>query len=159
MSEAIVRRRSPDASQDDKNDYRPDELNAELAAASLAKDLVAKLPTPAIDTRKFTIIHGLMKSLNHRETTFESDGKTVKLLGNYTYVDTSIPSELMDRVSEKSVNVDGKYLNLLFAYLMKPKYIIQGMPQNPQEEQKPGLLTRIWGGITGRGSSQEAKAQ
>ena len=78
---------------------------------------------------------------------------------NKTYMDTKLLTELMDRVSEKSVNVDGKYFQNLFAYLMKPKYIIQGMPQTTMEEQKPGLLSRLWSGITGRGQQQEAKPQ
>jgi hypothetical protein len=143
MAEEIVRRRSPDVTDGQHNAFRPDELNADLAAASLARDLIAKLPTPAIDTRKFTIIHGLMKSLNHVE------GK------NNTYIDTSLLVELMDRVSEKSVNVDGRYFQNLFAYLMKPKYIIQGMPQTTIEEKKPGLVSRMMGYITGKGASQE----
>jgi hypothetical protein len=143
MTEEIVRRRSPDVSTGQGNVFRPDELNADLAAASLARDLVAKLPTPAIDTRKFTIIHGLMKSLNHVE------GK------NNTYIDTSLLVELMDRVSEKSVNVDGKYFQNLFAYLMKPKYIIQGMPPASTEKNEPGIISRIWGKITGKGTPQE----
>jgi hypothetical protein len=84
-----------------------------------------------------------MKSLNHVE------GK------NNTYIDTSLLVELMDRVSEKSVNVDGRYFQNLFAYLMKPKYIIQGMPQTTTEEKKPGLVSRMMGYITGKGASQE----
>jgi len=145
MSAEIVRRRSPEV-EGQKNEFRPDELNADLAAASLARELVNKLPTPAIDTRKFTIIHGLMQSMNHSES-------------NTTFIDTSLLIELMDRVSEKSVNVEGKYFQNLFAYLMKPKYIIQGMPQaGTTQDDKPGLLTRLWRGITGRGQTQEAQA-
>lgn len=157
MTEEIVRRRSPDVSTGQGNAFRPDELNADLAAASLARDLVAKLPTPAIDTRKFTIIHGLMQSLNHRETTYETDGKTVKVLGNYTYIDTSLLVGLMDKVSMKSVNVGGELLHSIFAYLMKPKYIIQGMPSTPVEEKKPGWISRAVGWVTGKGSSEENK--
>jgi hypothetical protein len=150
MAEEIVRRRSPEVSDGQHNTFRPDELNADLAAASLARDLIAKLPTPAIDTRKFTIIHGLMKSLNHVE-----EDKVKGIKGNLTYIDTSLLVELMDRVSEKSVNVDGRYFQNLFAYLMKPKYIIQGMPQTSTEEKKPGLLSRMIGMVTGKSASQE----
>lgn len=143
MSE-IIRQQSPSAAQGVMNQYRPDELNADLAAATLAKDLIAKLPTPAIDTRKFTIIHGLMQTMNHKEE-------------NRTYLDTSLLVELMDRVSEKSVNSDGKYFNNIFAYLMKPKYIIQGMPQaGVPEEQKPGILQRVLG--WGKGNKQQEGA-
>lgn len=150
----IIRQQSPPASSGTAGQYKPEELNADLAAASLAKDLVNKLPTPAIDTRKFTIIHGLMQSLNHEEP--QSDGTG----GNPTYIDTRALIKLMDQVSEKSVNVDGRYFSTIFAYLMKPKYVIQGMPQaTTQEEEKPGFFSRLWGGITGRNKSQEAQKQ
>lgn len=143
----IIRQQSPPASSGAAGQYKPEELNADLAAASLAKDLVNKLPTPAIDTRKFTIIHGLMQSLNHSDE-------------NQTFIDTRALIKLMDQVSEKSVNVDGRYFSTIFAYLMKPKYVIQGMPQaTTQEEEKPGFLSRLWGGITGRNKSQEAQKQ
>lgn len=141
----IIRQQSPLADSGHTGIYKPDELNADLAAASLVKDIVAKLPTPAIDTRKFTIIHGLMKSLNHSDS-------------NPTYIDTSNLIRLMDAVSEKSVNVDGKYFETLFAYLMKPKYIIQGMPQgNAAEEKKPGIIQRILG--IGKKDNQQGQQQ
>lgn len=143
MSEEIVRRKSPDVGNNNDGGIKPEDYNPEMAAASLARDLVNKLPTPAIDTRKFTIIHGLMQSMDHTDT-------------NKTYIDTKLIIELMDRVSEKSVNVDGKYFTSLFAYLMKPKYIIQGMPTTPIEEQKPGLLSRLWAGIRGKPAQPEA---
>lgn len=145
----IIRQQSPSASEDTQNQYRPDELNPDLAAATLVKDLIYEWPKPAIDTRKFTIIHGLMQSLNHRDPKGEDPG-------NITYIDTSLLVELMDRVSEKSVNVDGKLFNNIFAYLMHPNYIIQGMPQAivPQED-KPSILSRLWGGVTGKGQSQQ----
>jgi hypothetical protein len=144
MSE-IIRQQSPLADSGHTGIYKPDELNADLASATLVKDLVNKLPTPAIDTRKFTIIHGLMKSLNHSES-------------NPTYIDTSNLIRLMDAVSEKSVNVDGKYFETLFAYLMKPKYIIQGMPQGTaSEEKKPGIIQRILG--IGKKDNQQGQQQ
>ena len=146
----IIRQQSPGPAAGIQNQYRPDELNAELAAAALARELVAKWPKPAIDSRKFTIIHGLMQSLNHREPKGDDPG-------NITYINSSSLVELMDRVSEKSVNVDGKLFQNIFAYLMHPKYIIQGMPQAmAPEEEKPGVFSRIWGGITGRNKSQES---
>ena len=92
-----------------------------------------------------------MQSLNHREPKGEEQG-------HITYLDTSLLIELMDRVSEKSVNVEGKLFQNIFAYLMHPKYIIQGMPQAmTPEEEKPGVLSRLWGGITGRNKQEPAK--
>ena len=143
MTEEIVRRKSADAGSSKDGGIKPEDYNPDMAAASLARDLVNKLPTPAIDTRKFTIIHGLMQSMKHSDE-------------NKTYVDTTLIIELMDRVSEKSVNVDGKYFQNLFAYLMKPKYIIQGMPNTPMEEQKPGLVSRFFGWVRGKPAQPEA---
>jgi len=144
----ITRPKSPSAADGTTGTINPADYNADLAAAALAKDLMAKLPTPAIDTRKFTIIHGLMKSMNHNENA----------AGQKTYIDTSLLVDLMDRVSEKSVNVDGKLFNSVWAYLMHPKYIIQGMPNTPTTpEEKPGLLQRVFS--LGRSKPQEAPNQ
>ena len=148
MTEDIIRRKSPDAESGSGTTFRPDELNADLQAGAIAKDLISKLPTPAIDTRKFTIIHGLMNSMNHKEPKGDD-------LGNLTYIDTSLIVELMDRVSEKSVNVDGWYIKSLFTYLNKPKVIVQGLGMTPTQEDKPGMIARIIGMFTGKGSSQE----
>ena len=140
----IIRQQSPGPQIGIQNQYRPDELNAELAAAALARELVAKWPKPSISSKKFTVIHGLMLSLNHKEPVLNSDG-TIKEKRNPTYLDVSPIIELMDRVDEKSVNVEGKLFTNIFAYLMHPKYIIQGMPTAGQpEEEKPGLLSRIF---------------
>lgn len=150
----IIRQQSPSASSGAAGQYKPEELNADLAAASLAKDLVNKLPTPAIDTRKFTIIHGLMQSLNHEEPQPDGTG------GNPTYIDTRALIKLMDQVSEKSVNVDGRYFSTIFAYLMKPKYVIQGMPQTTtQEEEKPSTLSKLLPWNWRKNKSQEAQKQ
>jgi hypothetical protein len=130
----ITRPQSPSAADKTTGVINPADYNADLASAALAKALMEKFPTPAIDTRKFTIIHGLMESLNH------VDDK------NETYIDTSRLIHLMDRVSQKSVNVDGKLFNSVWAYLMHPKYIIQGMPSTPtQPEEKPNIFQRMFG--------------
>lgn len=143
----IIRQQSPSASEDKSKIYDPWETNADLASATLAKELIAKWPKPAIDTRKFTIIHGLLRSLNHSEE-------------NRTFLDIKPLIKLMDEVSEKSVNVDGFLIRNIFAYLMHPKYIIQGMPQaTTPEEEKPSTLSRLWPGNWGKGKSQEAQKQ
>jgi len=151
----IVRQQSPATQTGAQNQYRPDELNAELAAAALARELVAKWPKPTISSKKFTVIHGLMLSLNHKEPVLNPDG-TVKEKGNPTYLDVSPLIELMDRVDEKSVNVEGKLFTNIFAYLMHPKYIIQGMPQaGVTEEEKPGPVSRFFGWVTGKGKTSD----
>mgnify|MGYP001033730963 FL=1 len=128
----------PSVSDQQHGGIRPEDANPEMAAAAMLRRLLEKWPTPAISSKKFTVIHGLMISLNHTEN-------------NLTYLDTSRLVSLMDCVEHKSVNEDGFLPKNLFAYLMHPTYIIQGMPQLGQmQEQKPGLISSLWGRITGK---------
>jgi hypothetical protein len=128
----------PSVSDGSHGMIRPEDSNPEMAAAAMLRRLLDKWPTPAISSKKFTVIHGLMISLNHTED-------------NQTYLDTSRLVSLMDCVEHKSVNEDGFLPKNLFAYLMHPTYIIQGMPQLGQvQEQKRGLISSLWGRITGK---------
>ena len=129
----------PSVSDQSQRTIRPEDSNPEMAAAAMLRELLKKWPAPAISSKKFTVIHGLMISLNH------VDGS------NHTYLDTSRLVSLMDCVEHKSVNEDGFLPKNLFAYLMHPTYIIQGMPQLGQmQEQKPGIISSLWGKITGK---------
>ena len=128
----------PSVSDQQHSGIKPEDSNPEMAAAAMLRGLLGKWPTPAISSKKFTVIHGLMISLNHTEN-------------NQTFLDTSRLVSLMDCVEHKSVNEDGFLPKNLFAYLMHPTYIIQGMPQLGQpQEQKPGLISSLWGKITGK---------
>jgi len=128
----------PSVSDQSQRTIRPEDSNPEMAAAAMLRRLLEKWPTPAISSKKFTVIHGLMISLNHTEN-------------NLTYLDTSRLVSLMDCVEHKSVNEDGFLPKNLFAYLMHPTYIIQGMPQLGQvQEQRPGLISSVWNKITGK---------
>lgn len=128
----------PSVSDQQHGGIRPEDANPEMAAAAMLRRLLEKWPTPAISSKKFTVIHGLMISLNHTED-------------NKTFLDTSRLVSLMDCVEHKSVNEDGFLPKNLFAYLMHPTYIIQGMPQLGQvQEQRPGLISSLWGRITGK---------
>lgn len=125
---------------------RPEDANPELAAVAILRRLIDKWPTPAISSKKFTVIHGLMISLNHTDD-------------NLTYIDTTRLVSLMNCVEYKSVNEDGFLPKNLFAYLMHPTYIIQGMPQLGQQETKPGLLSTFWGKVTGKDQTQQGAVQ
>lgn len=128
----------PSVSDQQHGGIRPEDANPEMAAAAMLRRLLEKWPTPAISSKKFTVIHGLMISLNHTED-------------NKTFLDTSRLVSLMDCVEHKSVNEDGFLPKNLFAYLMHPTYIIQGMPQLGQvQEQRPGLISSVWNKITGK---------
>jgi hypothetical protein len=128
----------PSVSDGSHGMIRPEDSNPEMAAAAMLRRLLDKWPTPAISSKKFTVIHGLMISLNHTED-------------NQTYLDTSRLVSLMVCFEHKSVNEDGFLPKNLFAYLMHPTYIIQGMPQLGQvQEQKRGPISSLWSRITGK---------
>lgn len=133
--------------------YSPDQLNPDLAAMAMMRDLVAKWPTPTIVNARFTVFYGIWTALNHIEPTKDNPG-------NPTYYDSSYRLSVYAGAGNQSVNKDGKLFNSIFALAMKPQYIIQGMPTlTGDAEQKPGLLSRLWGGITGRGQQQENNKQ
>lgn len=142
----ITRPQSPSVADKQTTGFRPDELNPDLAAATMARDLVAKLPNPAIVSKKFAVYQGIWTALNNSET-------------NPTGYDCSMRLAVYASVAETSVNVDGAYFKNLWAYLMRPKMIIQGLggAQSPFEEEQPGLVSRLWGRLTGRGQPQENK--
>ena len=123
---------SPSSSQQDKPGYTPDQLNPDLAAAKMADEIVKRLGSPSIISKKFAVCHGLLKSMNNTP-------------GNPTGYDCSLRLAVYERVAANSVNIDGKYFERLWAYLMKPKYIIQGTPmgQSSFEEQKESIIGRV----------------
>jgi hypothetical protein len=145
---AIIRRpSSPGVSDIQHQGYSPDQLNPDLAAAAMAREIVAKLPKPAIISKLFAVRQGIFTALNNSPT-------------NLTGYDCSVRLLVYDAVAETSVNIEGKYFNSLWAYLMKPKYIIQGMPQQMGgfEEEKPGILSRVVGWFRGGNKQEDNKA-
>lgn len=118
----------------------PADLNADLAAAALAKDLFEKLGKPSVISKKFAVTRGFLRAINHTDT-------------NKTGLDVSLMLAIMDNVADDSVNVDGKWFERILSYLMKPKYIISGIPQqgNQFDEQQPNWFVRQWRSITGNG--------
>jgi hypothetical protein len=114
-----------------------------MAAASMAKDLINRMGTPAILSQKFVVWHGICKALHHGPD-------------NETGIDCSYRIALYDHAAKNSVNVDGKYFTAVWAYLMKPKYIITQpgqMPGNAFEDEQPSLGRRLLNKITGGGNN------
>lgn len=109
----------------------PADLNADLATAAMAKELVKQLGRPSIITKAFAVRKGICEAMNHTP-------------GNQTGYDTTLRVMVYDAVENASVNIDGKYFERTWAYLMHPKFIIQGMPINGgQQEEQPGLISRF----------------
>ena len=150
MTEQTPIQRPPAPSGSDKKTgtFKPSDYNPDLANTEMVKDMMAKLPSPAIVSKKFTVFQGLLKSLKPHET------------NNPTYINTKPLNLLMDEVSKNSVNVDGFNIKNFWAYMMHPTFIIQGMPQTqPTEQEQPGFFGRIMNRIRGKDSTQGAQPQ
>lgn len=111
---------------------RPEELDPDLAAAVMAKQLIDKLGKPTISSKKLNTCHALAKTL--------TDNKIY---------DASLRVKLFEEFAADGVNDKGLYFERIWAYLMKPKYVITGMPYQGQPEEKRSLLDRArewWNG-------------
>jgi hypothetical protein len=125
--------------------YRPDQLDADLASAAMATEMVKRLGTPAIISKKFIVYSGIWQGLNNSPT-------------NKTGYDTTLRMAIYDKVAALSVNVDGKYFDSFWQFMMKPKYILTGTPMQGQfEEQKPSIFERVANWIRGTKGSNEPK--
>lgn len=134
---------------------KPEDWNPEMAAASMAKDLIQRMGTPAILSQKFVVWHGICKALNHIEPTYDKNGVMTDP-GNETGIDCTYRLMLYDHVGKNSVNVDGKYFTAIWQYLMKPKYVITQpgqIPGNAFEDEQPSLGRRILNKFTGGGNN------
>lgn len=131
----------PDKSAKDikgSSTYRPDQLDAELAAAAMANDMVNRLGTPSIVSKKFVVYQGIWQGLNH----------TVE---NQTGYDSSLRIAIYNKVAGQSVNVDGKYFDSFWTFMNKPKFIMSGMMQPGEfEKEQPSMLERIGDFIRGK---------
>ncbi len=135
---------SPSAGNQYGTGFRPEELNPELATAKMAEKLIDKLGAPAILNKAFVVRYGIFSGLNHTE-------------GNKTGYNCSMRLSVYESVAHNSVNISGAYFEKLWAYLMKPKFIIQGMaPQSfdQPDEQKGGLMSWVKEKIFGGGEKQ-----
>lgn len=143
MNERLSVPDSPKAGENSGPAFTPDQLNPDLAAAKLVQEVVSKLGTPSIISKKFAVRNGIWKALNHTSE-------------NMTGYDCSLRIMLYDQVAANSVNIDGKYFERLWAYLMKPKYTIMGTPfgESPFEEEKQSGFSRLAAWLTGNGKEK-----
>ena len=138
----IVRPISPSVTDKSQPTWKPEDLNPDLAAIAMAREYTKRWPTPTVINDKHSVYQGIWMGLNHSEE-------------NPTFYDCSLRIRVFEEVGKLSVNKNGKLFNSLFAYWMKPNYIIQGMPNMQMEEEKPGLVSRLWGKLTGKGSEEK----
>ena len=128
---------------------KPEDWNPEMAAASLAKDLINRMGTPAILTQKFVVWHGICKALNHIEPLGDNPG-------NETGLDCTFRIAIYDHSAKNSVNVNGQYFFEVWKYLNRPKIIVTQpgqMPGSNMEDEQPSLGRRILNKLTGGGNN------
>lgn len=138
-----ITRPQPPSARGTIGELKPEDYNPEMAAASLAKDLVNRMGTPTILTQRFVVWHGIVRALN------DSDD-------NPTGIDTSLRGVVYDHAAKNSVNVNGQYFFEIWKYLNRPKIIVTQpgqMPGSAMEEEQPSLGRRILNKITGSGNN------
>ena len=145
----------PSAAHNDKGGLLPEDWNPEMAAASLVKQIVGGMGTPAILSQKFVVWHGIIKGLNHVGPTFDDEGVMTDP-GNITGLDTSLRLAIYDHAAKNSVNVNGQYFFEVWKYFNRPKIIVTQPGQIPgqsMEDEQPSLGRRILNRITGGGKT------
>lgn len=129
--------------------WRPDQTDPELANLAMAKLLLDKLGTPSKITPDFNIRKALLEALNHRGQTINEKGEIVDK-GNRTGIDTSLLIAVFDAYELGTVNEGGAFFTAIWAFLMKPRYILSGYAGMPEDKPKEdGWLTKAGNAIFG----------
>lgn len=129
--------------------WRPDQVDPELANLAMAKLLVEKMGTPSILNKNFVVRYGIFNAINHSPE-------------NPTGYDSSLRLAVYREVSSQSVNIDGVYFEKVWAFLMKPKYIINGMngmPNQFDQEKGESIVGRFVNWIRGGKKNEQSANQ
>lgn len=106
---------------------KPWDADPEMLTAKIAELLIDRLGTPTVINHEFASWYGIASGLTDA--------------GLY---DCSLRVAIFKAVAANSVNVEGRFFERVWAYLMKPKYTIMGMPFGQQEEEKKeGIFRRV----------------
>ncbi len=119
----------------------PADLDPDLAAMGMIKDMLKGMDAPSDISKAFNVRKAIYKAINHTQD-------------NPTGYNAELRLTLYNSYEKGSLNIDAKLFNSFMAFLMKPKMIIQGLPQTPQSTE-PGFLQRALGRLTGRGQPQQ----
>ena len=136
-----------DISEPGGNVLKPWEYDPDLAQNKIAEMMIQKLGTPSYLDKEFAVRYGIFRALNHRDPReFDVDGrKVITDDGNLTGYDSSLRISIYEKYARESVNENGMYFRNFWAYMMKPKYIIQGAlgPAGIEQEEKRSIAGRI----------------
>jgi hypothetical protein len=124
--------------------WRPDQVDPDLANLAMAETLLSKFGTPSNITPAFNIRKSLLVALNHRNGSKKGEP-------GWTGIDTSLLIKVMENYELGTVNELGLLFNNIWAYLMKPRFILSGFTGQPQEKpEEEGFGTRVVNGIFGK---------
>lgn len=152
--EIAARPPPPDITNRTIEQWKPSEIYPELANLAMAKVLVDKLGTPSRIKKEFIVRKAIFTALNHVPATLEEiipanecEPAVLNIVnaGNPTGYDSSLRLEVYRNAELGSVNEDGIYFDRVWAFLMKPKYIINGMAGMgglQEEEQGESIIGR-----------------
>jgi hypothetical protein len=150
--EVAARPSSPGITAKTIEQWKPAELDPELANLAMAKLLVEKLGTPSRIKKEFIVRKAIFTALNHIPATYQEiapvceneEGYKGPAIwneinkGNPTGYDSSLRLEVYRQAELGSVNENGIYFDRVWAFLMKPKYILSGMAGMPVQEEEKG---------------------
>jgi hypothetical protein len=137
---AVLQRPENKGAVENKSVVKPYELDAELAQLKLAELMIQRLPVPSKVNKAFIARRAIWGALNHTDE-------------NPTGYDCSMRIKLYDTFALQSVNEEGMYFERFWAFMMKPKYIINGMQQG-QIEEKESIIGRAIGWFRGKPKEQ-----
>ena len=123
----------------------PADLDPELAAMEMIKEMLKGMDSPSDITKPFAVRKAIYTALNDTDD-------------NPTGYDASLRIRLYSTYEKASLNISAKLFNSFMAFLMKPKMIIQGLPITNQPNQEPGFFGRIINRVTGGGKPAPAPA-
>jgi hypothetical protein len=145
-----VRPDSPGSNTIKTTGTNPADLDPDLAAMEMIKEMLKGMDSPSDITKPFAVRKAIYTAINHTGE-------------NPTGYDASLRIRLYSTYERSSLNISAKLFNSFMAFLMKPKMIIQGLPTNPQGAQEPGFFGRLINRVTGKGQpatpSQPAQVQ
>ena len=123
----------------------PADLDPDLAAMDMIKEMLKGMDPPSDITQVFAARKAIFTAINHTPE-------------NPTGYNASLRIRVYSTYERASLNISAKLFNSFMAFLMKPKMIIQGIPTNPQGAQEPGFFGRLINRVTGKGQPAPAPA-
>ena len=132
-----VRPQSPGSSTIHQSRFEPSDLDPDLQTLAMMRELLDERDPPSEISKLFAVRKAIYASINHTEA-------------NPTGYDASLRLAVYSSYERSSLNIGAKFFNSFMAFLMKPKMIIQGMPQGQPTDQEPGFLSRMISRLRGQ---------